>query len=97
LGCSDAGIIILCLEFFSNVLKTGETNGQLEEYSTIIEESGVLERIENLQNHENEDVYNNALVIIETYFSEEEDQTKTTDGFYEFRNPLADANTNFQF
>ena len=44
--------------------------GQLEPACVMVEEVGGLEKIEQLQQHENEEVYENALKLIETYYSE---------------------------
>lgn len=43
--------------------------GQLETVSMIIEEVGGLDKIEQLQTHENEEIYSSALRIIETFFA----------------------------
>lgn len=39
-----------------------------------------LDRIEHLQNHENEDIYKLAYEIIDTYFSDETDDDGTAPG-----------------
>ena len=46
---------------------------QLSVMTGVIEESGTLDRLEQLQHHENEDIYKASYEIIEEYFAEDDD------------------------
>eukprot|EP00210_Caulerpa_lentillifera_P003263 g3114.t1 len=76
LSCADARIITVALEALENILKVGEddkpTNNGVNPYVQTIEDSGGLDRIEHLQEHQNEDIYNKAVNILESYFELEE-------------------------
>lgn len=100
LKVSDTSIVILVLEFFGQILKASELFGRSDEYSLMMEEANVVMTIEELQNHENQEVYEKSLKMIEGYFTDFEDETgqgTTTEGFLEFRTPLAEQNTPFSF
>jgi importin subunit alpha-1 len=79
LTCSDARIITVALEGLENILKIGEKDaksvGGLNQYSTLIEEAEGLDKIEQLQNHQNNDIYEKAVKILELYFGGEEEDS----------------------
>ncbi|KAH9605948.1 hypothetical protein KSS87_012923 [Heliosperma pusillum] len=54
-----------------NVGNTGEVNY----YAQLIDEAEGLEKIENLQSHDNNEIYEKAVKILETYWLEEEEET----------------------
>uniref|UniRef100_A0A8C7THP4 Importin subunit alpha n=1 Tax=Oncorhynchus mykiss TaxID=8022 RepID=A0A8C7THP4_ONCMY len=63
----DSQVVQVVLDGLKNVLiMAGDEASTIAE---IIEESGGLEKIENLQQHENEDIYKLAFEIIDQYFS----------------------------
>jgi len=94
LTCSDARIISVALEGIENILRVGakdaKANGTTNQYAGAIEEYDGLDKIEHLQSHQNNEIYEKAVRILETYFNAEEESSM---------NPLApgsDAST-FQF
>jgi len=77
LTVSDARIITVALEGLENILKVGEkeakSTGGSNQFATLIEESEGLDKIEQLQNHQNNDIYEKAVKILEVYFGGEEE------------------------
>jgi len=63
-------IDLYCLPVFCHLLQTAEKMGAVDQVAIMIEECGGLDKLEMLQNHENEQVYQKALSVIDSYFSE---------------------------
>ena len=82
LGCADARIVAVALEALENILKVGACDmqeggaGAANIYAHLVDEAEGLEKIETLQHHPNNDIYEKAVKIMESYFGleEEEDQ-----------------------
>jgi len=77
LQCSDATMTMVALEAFEGIFKAGaQISGNGENvYATMAEEIGASDVIENLQEHDNENIYQKSLDIIENFFgSGEEDE-----------------------
>ena len=66
LGVKDPQIVQVVLDGINNILKLSD---DLESVCGAIEECGGMDKIESLQQHENEDIYKLAYEIIDTYFS----------------------------
>ncbi|KAJ7973252.1 Importin subunit alpha [Quillaja saponaria] len=85
--CTDPRIVTVCLEALENILKVGEAdkemglNGGVNVYAQIIDDCEGLEKIENLQTHDNNEIYEKAVKILERYWTEdEEDDQNLPDG-----------------
>ncbi|KAL9263460.1 Importin subunit alpha-1-like protein [Drosera capensis] len=81
LTCPDPRIITVCLEGLENILKVGEAEKNLGNYESnyyaqLIDEAEGLDKIENLQSHDNNDIYAKAVKILETYWLDEDDETE---------------------
>ncbi|KAJ7955182.1 Importin subunit alpha [Quillaja saponaria] len=79
--CPDPRIVTVCLEGLENILKVGEAeknlgnSGDVNLYAQLIDDAEGLEKIENLQSHDNNEIYEKAVKILETYWLEDEDET----------------------
>ncbi|KAH7676484.1 Importin subunit alpha protein [Dioscorea alata] len=99
LVCPDPRIVTVCLEGLENILKVGEAeknlgaSGDVNIYAQMIDDAEGLEKIENLQSHDNTEIYEKAVKILETYWLEEEDEMPTGDapqpGFFTGEQPAA--------
>ncbi|CAG8443417.1 8315_t:CDS:1 [Ambispora gerdemannii] len=76
LTCMDNKIIQVALDGLENILKVGdmEKGDDGNPYALYIEEIGGMEKIHNLQIHENTDIYKKAYNIIDTYFGDEDEE-----------------------
>ena len=81
LNCPDPRIVTVCLEGLENILKVGEADknlgstGGVNLYAQMIDDAEGLEKIENLQSHDNAEIYEKAVKVLETYWLEDEDET----------------------
>jgi importin subunit alpha-6/7 len=79
LSIVDTKVVEVALNGLDNILKLGQNDSKLtgnaNPYAIKVEECGGLDKIEFLQGHQNEKIYKKTFQIIETYFSQEEDDT----------------------
>ncbi|KAL8245032.1 hypothetical protein R6Q59_011290 [Mikania micrantha] len=86
LVCPDPRIITVSLEGLENILKVGEAEKNLGNtreinfYAQMIDDAEGLEKIENLQSHDNNEIYEKAVKILETYWLEEDEEEPVGDG-----------------
>jgi len=78
LVCGDNSIINISLDALDNILKVGELDARDNPdnqnlMALQIEECGGMEKINYLQGHENDEIYQKAYNIIDHYFSEGDD------------------------
>jgi importin subunit alpha-6/7 len=79
LVCPDSRIVTVCLEGLESILKVGEQDkasgatGEVNLFAQMIDEAEGLEKIENLQSHDNNEIYEKVVKLAEVYWLEEED------------------------
>eukprot|EP00804_Cyclotella_cryptica_P001380 CCRYP_020616-RA/>CCRYP_020616-RA protein AED:0.21 eAED:0.21 QI:184/1/1/1/0.66/0.5/4/1925/527 len=83
LKINDTKMLLVALDAIHNILKVGSEHGK--NYVSFVDECDGLMEIENLQEHESEEVYQHAIKIIETYFGvddnmEDENLAPVVDG-----------------
>ena len=78
LTVNDAKIITIALEGLENILKVGDDEakqtGAHNQMSTFVAEAEGLTKIEDLQQHSNNDIYEKCIKILETYFGVEDEE-----------------------
>lgn len=78
LTVNDAKIVSIALEGLENILKVGEAEsketGTHNLMATFVAEAEGLTKIEELQQHENNEIYEKCIKILETYFGVEDEE-----------------------
>mmetsp|Transcript_38647 Transcript_38647/g.83958 ORF Transcript_38647/g.83958 Transcript_38647/m.83958 type:complete len:565 (+) Transcript_38647:124-1818(+) len=78
LTVNDAKIVTIALEGLENILKIGDEEskqtGAHNQMATFIAEAEGLTKIEELQQHSNNDIYEKCIKILETYFGVEDEE-----------------------
>eukprot|EP00586_Coscinodiscus_wailesii_P000077 CAMPEP_0172478006 /NCGR_PEP_ID=MMETSP1066-20121228/1680_1 /TAXON_ID=671091 /ORGANISM="Coscinodiscus wailesii, Strain CCMP2513" /LENGTH=564 /DNA_ID=CAMNT_0013237173 /DNA_START=29 /DNA_END=1723 /DNA_ORIENTATION=- len=78
LTVNDAKIVTIALEGLENILKVGDqdakVSGTHNQMTTFIAEADGLVKIEELQQHNNNDIYEKSIKILETYFGVEDEE-----------------------
>lgn len=78
LNVTDPKIVTIALEGLENILKVGEADAAkysgMNEMATYIADADGLNKIEDLQHHSNQDIYDKCVKIMETYFGVEEEE-----------------------
>ncbi|KAG8663569.1 importin subunit alpha [Manihot esculenta] len=84
--CPDPTTVTVCLEGLENILNAGvaeknlTSTGEANLYAQMIEDAEGLEKIENLQNHDNDHIYEISVRILETYWLKEDDDEAEPEG-----------------
>jgi len=103
LAAKDDKTVGVVLDGISNILATAEKLNETDKVAMMVEECGGLDKIEQLQAHENEVIYHKALQIIENFFPDGElvDEgvaPKATESGFEFATPDSSVpQAGFQF
>lgn len=102
LTIKDPKVLTVVLDTITNILNAAAKVDATESVCCFIEQFGGLDKIENLQHHENAEVYRSAFSIIDNYFTGEEEEDEeiapqVEDGAFEFNGPNVAPNGGFSF
>ncbi|XP_068621894.1 importin subunit alpha-1-like [Battus philenor] len=97
LGSPDQRAITVVLDGINNLMQAAAKYGQLEPMCIKLEEIGALDRIEVLQEHENEQIYKKCLHLLDAYFADQDDlaQPEETPDQFQFGTGQDTPNINF--
>jgi importin subunit alpha-6/7 len=73
LSVSDVKVVLLALDAIEAFLKLGESRGISEQVLRQLDEAEGIDRLEALQEHQHQRVYNRALELLSTYFGDVEE------------------------
>lgn len=93
--------VLVVLDGLTNILNAAEKMGEVERVALMIEEVGGIDKLEDLQHHEVEQVYQKAIAMIDTFFSDGDAEEAVlaptaTDGQLEFKT-TEETQKNFNF
>uniref|UniRef100_A0A0D9V0K7 Importin subunit alpha n=1 Tax=Leersia perrieri TaxID=77586 RepID=A0A0D9V0K7_9ORYZ len=79
LNHSDSQTVSICLDGLDNILRVGKLKKMMGAcnmnlFAQMVDEADGLDKIEDLQNHENVDIYDKAQKVLESYWMEDDDQ-----------------------
>jgi HEAT repeat protein len=81
-SCTDPKVVMVALEAIDNILKVGKadanSSNNLNSFCEFVEECGGLDALENLQRHDNEEIYDKSIRMLRDYFESEEEEDGMT-------------------
>mmetsp|Transcript_34315 Transcript_34315/g.67576 ORF Transcript_34315/g.67576 Transcript_34315/m.67576 type:complete len:537 (+) Transcript_34315:125-1735(+) len=75
--CSDAKVVMVALEGVENILAVGQKDAAetgVNKFSEFVEECGGLDGLEDLQQHDNEEIYHKSVSLLKNFFESEEEE-----------------------
>jgi importin subunit alpha-2 len=72
MSSKDPKTVVVILSGLAVLFRVAESMNGLENFCSMIEEIGALDKLESLQNHENQEIYEKSYSLINTYFSDDD-------------------------
>lgn len=98
----DVRTVEVVLNGLQALFRVAESVNGLSNFCILLEEIGAVDKMESLQNHENQEIYERAYQIIDTYFGDTDEEKelvpKTVNGALEFTSQNgSDGSGSFNF